>query len=325
MRSIISSTASSTRKVVRDVFTNRTGTLDRSVSGSRWKKLRGDWNVDYNKLNTQAPTNLNESQITVLNSPKSTRTTISVKGTAQGTGAALWVTDSGNWWAIATQQNGATDCNCQQCEQCNAYQCNATGCVCGWWCAGYGCTGNWNASNCTGYNTSNCNGWNTSNCNRWCSAPWRCCGGYNGSNCRGWNGSNCKGWNTSNCNATGCTDLRCGCYGCTSSSCISTSLVNCNCQTCYPPYIRLLQSSSNVVTQIAEWAISSVANSIKVLLNGRDITVKAYSDSNLSSQIGPDLTYTATGASIAANYGIIVTPSAYNQGSSVDEISIENK
>lgn len=322
----IAAAAASTIKKVFDNFQEPDGDVVKTKEGSRWNKRRGTWGISSNKVTSS--TSASEYPISTVATPMSTKKTISLKGVSQGTGAALWVTDSGNWWAISVEQNGATDCNCQQCQQCNAYQCNATGCVCGWWCAGYGCTGNYNASNCTGYNTSTCKGWNLTNCRSYSynsKNKTYVCNAYNTSNCNGYNGSNCKGYNASNCNATGCTDLRCGCYGCTSQSCSSYSTVNCNCQTCYPPYIRLIQSASNVVSQVAEWALASVANSVKILLNGRDITVKAYSDTDLTNQIGSDLTYTATGAAITANYGIIVKPSAYNQGSSVDEISIENK
>jgi hypothetical protein len=325
--------AASRIKRIFDTFDSNN--LVQTREGSRWNKRRGDWSESSSKVSSS--TLASEYPMSTVSIPQSSKVTMSLKGVSQGAGAALWVTDSGNWWAISVQQDGATNCNCQQCEQCNAYQCNATGCVCGWWCAGYGCTGNYNTSNCTGYNTSNCTGYNTSNCQGYrCSSysynsknkTYVCngyiCNGYNGSNCKGYNGSNCKGYNGSNCNAEGCTDLRCGCYGCTSSSCSSSSLVDCNCQTCYPPYIRLLQSVGNTVSQITQWALSSVANSIKVIATGTGISIKAYSDENLASQIGSDLTYTPTGATITTNYGIIVTPSAYNQGSSVDEISIEN-
>jgi hypothetical protein len=53
-------------------------------------------------------------------------------------------------------------------------------------------------------------------------------------------------------------------------------------------------------------------------------TIKPYSDTNLSTQIGSDLTYTPTGVAINARYGIMVKPSAYSQGTTIDEISIES-
>ena len=69
-------------------------------------------------------------------------------------------------------------------------------------------------------------------------------------------------------------------------------------------------------------ATSSIG-SLRLLITGSQITAKPYSDTNLVNQVGPDLTYTPTGASITTEYGIIVVPSIYNQTTQIDEISIE--
>jgi hypothetical protein len=50
------------------------------------------------------------------------------------------------------------------------------------------------------------------------------------------------------------------------------------------------------------------------------ITTKVYSD-KLVTQIGSDLVYTATGASVSTIYGIVLSPSSYNQGTSLDDYS----
>ena len=52
------------------------------------------------------------------------------------------------------------------------------------------------------------------------------------------------------------------------------------------------------------------------------ITAKAYSDTAMVTQIGPDLIYNATGVNIIANYGIVVSPSSYNEDKSLGEITI---
>jgi hypothetical protein len=60
---------------------------------------------------------------------------------------------------------------------------------------------------------------------------------------------------------------------------------------------------------------------MKVITSGTDITAKAYSDNSLTTQIGSDLTYSATGATIDTSFGIVVAPSSYSQGNSLDNFS----
>jgi hypothetical protein len=69
-------------------------------------------------------------------------------------------------------------------------------------------------------------------------------------------------------------------------------------------------------------AVSAVVQSIKVKTNGNQITVKAYSDANQVTQIGSDIVYTATGASIFPRFGITIVPSSYGQTYVVDEVTI---
>jgi hypothetical protein len=76
--------------------------------------------------------------------------------------------------------------------------------------------------------------------------------------------------------------------------------------------------------------VASVIQSFRVIISSVNpaktsatATIKPYSDANLSSQIGADLTYTPTGVAINAKYGIMVKPSSYSQGTTIDEITIE--
>jgi hypothetical protein len=62
-------------------------------------------------------------------------TTITIKTTGSGTGASLWVTDSGEWWSVVTQQELCSGCGA--CTTYNAYNpcgsggtCVATGGTC---------------------------------------------------------------------------------------------------------------------------------------------------------------------------------------------------
>lgn len=83
----------------------------------------------------------------------------------------------------------------------------------------------------------------------------------------------------------------------------------------YYENVRILKSVSSVVSTIASSAVStsSAIRSLRVTLNGTQITARAFSDTNLTTQLGSDLVYNATGAAITTQYGICVTPSAYQQ------------
>ena len=84
-----------------------------------------------------------------------------------------------------------------------------------------------------------------------------------------------------------------------------------------------------MVTEVTKITVgnttSSLVNSLKLIVSGNQITAKAYSDTNLTSQIGSDLTFTPTGVTISTSYGIIVTPSVTNQGNSLDDFTIETE
>lgn len=110
--------------------------------------------------------------------------------------------------------------------------------------------------------------------------------------------------------------------------CTSEYTYDCNCQTCYPQYVRVIQSVAGTVSTLYSWLIgtvssSTVIKSLRVKTSGSEITVKAYSDSSLVSQIGTDLVYTPTGVNVTANFGIGIKPSTYNQGYSIDQVEIE--
>jgi hypothetical protein len=81
--------------------------------------------------------------------------------------------------------------------------------------------------------------------------------------------------------------------------------------------VSLRQSIEGNLNLIESWVVSSVETirSLRVRLQGREITTRAYSDPNLVSQIGDQLVYTATGAEITAKFGLTLAPSPLAQGS----------
>lgn len=87
----------------------------------------------------------------------------------------------------------------------------------------------------------------------------------------------------------------------------------------YAQYLRIKQSSAGIVNTITSALISAsqTANSLRIQLSGNQITAKAYSDSSMVSQIGSDLVYTATGATVTTTFGIAISPSSYNQSDEV--------
>jgi hypothetical protein len=337
-----------------------------SAISSSWKTLRGSWSASSGTGSTS--TSASNYPLAVIKMARS-NVTASAKSTAPGTGIALWVTDSGNWWGVVTGQNAGTDCNCQTCSTCNAYQCDAYQCnsyqcnsyqcnsyqcnsyytVCNYWvpltCEAYGggnCS-SYNSPTCASYNGSNCAtsaAWNSYNCTRNGNQCGQCtswntayCASYNSRNCASYNAVVCNrysggfcGSSTSYCNSASCASSSCASSSCTSSSCSSTSCsstsyYNCNCQTCYPATIRLIRSIADTVSEVTSWTVNTLVQSLRVITSGTSITAKAYSDNNLSTQIGSDLTYSAVGATIDTQFGIVVAPSAYSQGSTLDNFS----
>jgi hypothetical protein len=96
-----------------------------------------------------------------------------------------------------------------------------------------------------------------------------------------------------------------------------------NCQTCYPQYIRLMQSSAGIVTEIFKWAVTTTIKSLKIKTKGDELTISSYSDANLTSQIGTDIVYTPTGVTVNPRHGITIQPSVYEQAYTVGGITIE--
>jgi hypothetical protein len=337
----IGSVAGSTLKIFRDTFNraNQTG-IGTSSDGSTWDSVRGSFNIATNKADGQTPANYPLAAVTM---PKDS-VTISLSGVTQGSTAAIWVTDSGNWYGIGIDQT-TESCNCQTCTtpgNCASYYyaCNSYYYACGGYY--YACGGYYYA--CGAYSYS-CNVTG----NRYCTTYSSPCNVMVGPSCMTWSRV-CNAYNSGNCNNAdrypcnspswpcgspswpcGSPSWPCGSesYPCGSNN--ADTYYSCNCQTCYPQYIRFIQSASNVVSQLTSWTVANIVQSFKVIISSINpgktsatATIKPYSDTNLSTQIGSDLTYTPTGVAINARYGIMVKPSAYSQGTTIDEISIES-
>jgi len=325
MRLFLASTLAQGRKVFRDTF-NRADVSDigKASDGSAWNTVRGSWSILSNKARAA------DSDYPMISQTMNTNNNqVELYGASTGAGAALWITDSGNWWAVGLVQE-PTDCNCTYYYNTYYYYTASTcsGTNTGTW-NGVTCSGETNVATCTGGYVSICSGtWNVGTCNNYAynntNKTTRCSGSYNG-----------------NCNQyyTGCTgyteSMQCVSWSPSTQNSGNTYYYACNvqasgqqgpyssCSTCYPQYVRILQSAANTVSTITQWSISTLASALKVKTVGSQITISAYSDSSMVSQIGSDLVYTPTGVTITPAFGITVVPSSYNQGYTVDEIQIK--
>lgn len=102
----------------------------------------------------------------------------------------------------------------------------------------------------------------------------------------------------------------------------------------YPRYLKLIRFASNVATTLATITLDAITSytpirGLKVQVSNATkggttatVTAKVYSDTAMITQIGSDLIYNATGVNIITNYGIVVSPSSYNEDKSLGEITI---
>ena len=312
---------------------------------SGWKVLSGVWSSN---SGTVVSTTSASSYPIMIKDMEVENANILVKSPTNGSSIAFWVTDSGNWWAAGIKQD-AVDCNCTPTFTCTGYGCTGYGCTSagccstgctstgctstgctGFGCTEYGCT----LDGCTSYGCvlSGCLG---STCAAWAGGYcvyYSCTSGYG---CVGYGCSNFGCLNTgctgSGCPGYGCTGFGCPGYGCTSSGCCATGCTSTGCtsgingqtcQTCYPRSIMLLKSVLSVVSTVTTWAISSAASSLRLKTNGNQVEIATYSD--LSGTIVTDtpVTHTAVAPLQTKKYGLLVSPSTYQQGNSAGEITI---
>lgn len=346
MANKLNGVGSSIRKRLLDTFNraNQSG-IGTASDGSLWNTLRGSFSISTNKA-----VGADANYPMATQSLPFSNVEINLNGAATGSAAALWVTDSGNWWAVGLTQE-ATDCNCTYYYN-TYYYYSASTCVgytagnyvgpynngnyVGATCASFYCSaysgGQCTSSVCVAYNGSNCNNYAYNSTNK----STRCSGSYNASNCAAYG---CTGYAPYVCNGYSCANYNPGYMNGNMNSGYTNAATAynyaCNiqqtgysgpfasCSTCYPQYIRVLQSVGNTVSTITQWSISSLASALKVKTSGSQLTISAYSDADMVTQIGSDLVYTPTSVTITPTFGITVVPSGYNQGYTTDSIEIK--
>jgi hypothetical protein len=341
-------TRASVRKRFRDTFDRENTDFDLGITadGSRWDAIRGVFRVLFNRaVSESSPSSY---PMATVNMPYQD-VRMSLRDIDSGVGAALWVTDSGNWWGIGLQQE-EVPCNCSQGTQCDR----------------------WNAQNCSTWNSSNCTGWT---CSTWSGSTSSGCAAWDppfctsGQNCRQWlrlaaSYNICISWNACSSWLPGlCSTLSWNANVCTSNRCISANAQNCsswnaqncnrwfeftfNCQTCYPQYIRIFRSINSTVSTVFSAIITKTfqtvsstfgsltlfvqsdlsapsAKSMRVRTAGEAVSATVFSDTNLVNEIIVDeeIVYEPTGVQLTPRYGIIINPSSYNQKNYIGDIDI---
>ena len=297
-------------KPIQDLFTRTTsGSLGTATSGQTWIATRGVWSANGTQA-TSADAASNNSIASIPFKPDAV-VTASVSG---GTGPVFWLTDANSWWAATSYNTSTTtssSCNCQTC--CNT--CQHTGGSCGSTCNSCQRTGGTCGST-TVYTCAN----GTTPCagNVLCYEADPCAGNIVGNSIATTTPNTCS---TPDCDACGSTPNTC-----TNADCTACGSFTCNCQTCstttYNFYLRLLKSVSGTVSSAtSEISLGSDAAAIYVATVGDTITAKAYSNTNMTTQIGTTITLTPTTPTKGSFVGIIKTASPHAQGSTVDNFT----
>lgn len=341
----------SVRKRFFDFFERNSTNDDLGIApdGSRWNSLRGIFTVFLGRATSDdSPSSY---PIASIDFPFED-VDIDVDDINNGSGVALWITDSGNWWGIGLEQ-AEVECNCDVGTECNR----------------------WNqAGLCTTWNQRNCIRWNSRNCRRWNAEQWTTETNYV---CARWNkycpsqyisGPFCTRWfrectqyravtnsvKTANSNCRNYNDKNCRDYN--AQTCTTWSVANCNrwneftfnCETCYPQWIRLIQSVNSTVSTITRFFITKtfrteqsplgglelykqdtftdkIVRSMKIFLRGEQLSADLYHEVNFQDKVDvqDEVTYSATGAAIEPSYGIMVNPSEYNQNNFIGSIEIK--
>jgi hypothetical protein len=323
------------RAAIKDGFTRTTtGSLGTADSGQTWNAVNGTWYANGSLAQSDdAATNYSIASINFGVTDVNVSATVS-----PGTGPAVWVQDANNWYAVIAYQkqvDGTYSCNCA-CSNCTSCGPSAV----------YGPStggGSYNSTptasgttplvRVSGVTSHFVNGIVSYTCDSGGSVhpEITCCTCFTGGNtiytnsCTGSSGTGpatCTypivagpiiGYTTVCSSSSGGTYPTC--------SCGST------CQTCGTLvdayYVRLLSSVNGTVTTVGtDITLTSAAAAIKVTASGSTITYQAYSDSTMATTLGTAGSYTATSSVTSTNHGIIKAPSAYAQGSTVDNFTV---
>lgn len=316
------------KRIITDTFNRANGSLGTSSSGHPWSVLRGTWSISSNQA-TSSDSGSTYPLATVDIGAQNV--IVSADITDGGPGVAFWVTDANSWWASAVNyRTTTTSYTYEGCCGGSVSVSPGSSCTCG----SYSCTYTRSCyqSVVIGY-TYTCPG----GC-FYSPALGTCLNSETEADCGA--PTVTPQYGLSLCSST---TLPCGtttsCGSCTAAIVDSAQSASCSssysysCSGSYTNYftdIKLYRNNSGTISEISSQELNtntsnfSEVNSIKVTTSGEGITAVGYSNAGLSSQLGSNLTYTATGATRGTKAGIVKTPSTSNTGSIVDNFSVEN-
>lgn len=78
------------------------------------------------------------------------------------------------------------------------------------------------------------------------------------------------------------------------------------------------------MSEVTRWTLTAMAAAFKVITTSatKTVTIRPYKDVSMTTQIGSDLTRTESTATMEAKFGIVLGPSDYVQGSTLDDFNI---
>lgn len=309
-----SQVASSVRKRFIDTFSarsNTTGSLGIATDGSLWNAVNGTVQVTTGAAtSTTTPTAGSagtQYPMATITLPTQNNS-VSLADTNEGSAVALWVQSSSDWWLVSVEGTQTVTTNYASAQNYNyVFAQNTT------FASSTSFTQSTNFFSSSSQNsftsgTTFNSGFRTTGSpfafqRFWASSP----------------GGTFWAWSTnffgssSNFSQSGFSSTAGSFYSYASAGTFYTYASGST--TAYSEFLRVRQSVASVVSIVTSQLISTAA-SIKSLLvstSGNQITARGFSDNNFVTQIGTDLVYTATGATLNTQYGIAVSPSAYNQ------------
>lgn len=318
-----------------------------STTKTAWREIRSGWSFGSNKA-IASTTNYPLKNV-VMSKPN---VEVSLKNPGSGSGIAFWITDSGNWWGLVSDQVQSYAYNYCSSGYPYSYSYTLNGQPCygtcggnftgnyynvfgyygGYYCSGGNFTGNYYYSGTIYYGTYYCRNIQVS----YVYSYYSCSADYYSYTTPNYNSYTCNAdyysatYPVYNATYTCITSNNCantesgGGYACTGY----TNVYN------YGRVMRLIRYANNIISEIASTAVDSVnspiaglklkiTNATKGSSSSGTITAQAFSDSDLVTQIGNNLIHNPTGVNITTNFGIVATAASYNESLQISEISIQ--
>ena len=287
---------------ITDSFNRSDGSIGSTDTGQAWQATRGTWTISTNKASTATSPSSYPIAAVDFASPSAT---IEVD-VSRGSGAAFWISDSSNWWGLASVAAVSG-------SECTAYvQTYSAGSA-----GNAGSPGGPYVPSSTYTNyypsqtTYSCSSYTFITDPPYDYTPYQTCATYSSYTSDAMYQTVFVGA-TYGSPAVPYSAPTAASYGQACSAYADT----------YSYSLSLIKSIANTVTTVTTQALSSAAASIRVILNGLSITATGYSASDQGGSTLGTLTNTATGATTTSKHGIILIPSTLQQ-TTVYNFSVE--